>query len=84
MRLHNSNYFVFYGNIDDPQIWRERETEREREREQASKQWRSSVVHNLWKLFLQVFCCELEGGVLAVMGLFKSLEYRQVQQLRKY
>jgi hypothetical protein len=78
MRLHNSNYFVFYGNIDDPQIWRERE------REQASKQWRSSVVHNLWKLFLQVFCCELEGGVLAVMGLFKSLEYRQVQQLRKY
>jgi hypothetical protein len=81
MRLHNSNYFVFYGKIDDPRYG---EREREREREQASKQWRSSVVHNLWKLFLQVFCCELESGVLAVMGLFKSLEYRQVQQLRKY
>jgi hypothetical protein len=36
MRLHNSNYFVFYGKIDDPQIWRERETERETER--GSKQ----------------------------------------------
>jgi hypothetical protein len=40
MRLHNSNYFVFYGKIDDPQIWRERhrERERERERERGSKQ----------------------------------------------
>jgi hypothetical protein len=36
MRLHNSNYFVFYGKIDDPQIWTERETKRERER--ASEQ----------------------------------------------
>jgi hypothetical protein len=61
----------------------QRERQRERESEQASKQWRSSVVHNLWKLFLQVFCCELESGVLAVMGLLESLEYRQVQQLRK-
>jgi hypothetical protein len=38
MRLHNSNYFVFYGKIDDPQIWRERHRERERERGRGSKQ----------------------------------------------
>jgi hypothetical protein len=40
MRLHNSNYFVFYGKIDDPQIWTDRQTDRQtdRDREQASKQ----------------------------------------------
>jgi len=39
MRLHNSNYFVFYGKIDDPRYGeRDTQREREREREGASKQ----------------------------------------------
>jgi hypothetical protein len=37
MRLHNSNYFVFCGKIDDPQIWTERETDTEREIERSKQ-----------------------------------------------